>query len=279
MTEFIVAFVLFYLWHGMGITVGYHRLLSHRSFRCNKFFEYFFVLGGYFTYQGSPIWWAAIHRAHHRFSDTELDPHSPRFGVFHSLYGWLLEGKYPDHIDPNVACKDLIKDPIYRFLECGGDPKMASLLNLIINIVFRTLLYVCFGWKIMLADLLASGLVFNVPQMLNVACHITKLGYKNFGVKDDSVNVWWVGLLACGEGWHNNHHAFPGSAQTGLRWFEFDVSWETIKLGKMLGMVSYIHVPERFLLQVDKRRGALVRLERFRAIRANRERVAAKIAA
>jgi sn-1 stearoyl-lipid 9-desaturase len=274
--EFITAFMLFYLWQAMGITIGYHRLLSHRSFRCHKLFEYFWVLGGYFTFQGSPIWWSAIHRAHHKYSDTPLDPHSPKEGIIHALYGWLLVGKYPAHVDPNLQCKDLINDPIYRVLECGGNPPMASLLNLIINIIARVILFWVFGWQVLAANLLASALVFNVPQMLNVICHITKLGYKNFATSDDSVNVWWVGLLAAGEGWHNNHHAYPGSAKTGLRPHELDLSWLTIRLGKKLGWVSSVNVPARFVRRkVAIRQGALVRLNRQRAIRRQRNSIAA----
>jgi fatty-acid desaturase len=270
MTEFLVAFLLSYLWHGTGVCVGYHRLLSHRSFRCTKAFEYFFVLGGYLTYQGSPIWWSAIHRAHHKYSETELDPHSPRFGLYRSLVGWMLSGKYPDYIDPNQACKDLVTDPVYQVLECGGSPAMASLLNLIINIAFRGGLWLIFGWQVALGSLLASVMVFQVPLMLNVICHMPKLGYKNFITKDDGVNVWWVGLLGLGEGWHNNHHAFPGCPQTGLHWYELDVSWMTIKLGKMLGLVSSVNVPPSFTARVATRRGAMHRLARFKRIRRKR---------
>jgi sn-1 stearoyl-lipid 9-desaturase len=268
--EYVIAFFLLYAWHGMGITVGYHRLLSHRSFRCNKLFEYFWVAGGYMTFQGSPIWWSAIHRAHHRYSDTPLDPHSPNDGIFHALYGWLLSGKYPAHIDPKVACPDVSRDRIYQVLECGGNPAMASLLNLIINIVVRTIAWNTIGWQWVAIDLLATAIVFNAPQMLNVACHMPKIGYKNFAVKDDSVNVWWVAILAMGEGWHNNHHAYPGSAQTGLRWWEVDMSWLTIKLGSKLGMVSWMNVPQSMHDKLVRRKGALVRLERFREIRSAR---------
>jgi stearoyl-CoA desaturase (delta-9 desaturase) len=273
MIEYIVAFFLLYLWHGMGITVGYHRLLSHRSFRCNKLFEYFFVAGGYFTFQGSPIWWSAIHRAHHKYSDTPLDPHSPNDGIFHALYGWLLSGKYPAHIDPKKACPDVSKDPIYRLLECGGHPGMASLLNLVINVAVRAVVWNTLGWKIVVADLAATAIVFNAPQMLNVICHMPKQGYQNFAVKDDSTNVWWVALLACGEGWHNNHHAYPGSAQTGIRWFELDVSWLTIKAASKIGLVSWMNVPKDMTERLSRRKGALVRLERFREIRERRRRL------
>jgi sn-1 stearoyl-lipid 9-desaturase len=274
MIEFIGAFLLFYLWHGMGITVGYHRLLAHRALRSNKFFEYFFVAGGYLAYQGSPIWWSGIHRAHHKYSDTELDPHSPKFGLLHSLFGWMLSGKYPEHIDPNAHCKDLVDDPLYKILECGGSPATASLLNLIVNIIYRSALWLVFGWQIALASLLASIMVFQIPLMLNVVCHIPKLGYKNFATRDDSVNVWWVGLLGLGEGWHNNHHAFPGSAQSGLRWHELDISWITIQIGQKLGMVSKANVPSGFTRKLAIRKGALLRLERFKKIRQRREKVA-----
>lgn len=270
MVEFLIAFVFFYWWNGTGVTVGYHRLLSHRSIRCTKAFEYFFVLGGYLTYQGSPIWWSAIHRAHHRFAETEKDPHSPRQGLAHALYGWMLLGKYPDHIDPKVSCPDLVKDPIYKLLECRGNLPMASLLNLVINIMFRAGLWFFLGWQVALASLITSIMVFQVPLMLNVICHFPNLGYKNFVTNDDGVNVWWVGWLGLGEGWHNNHHAFPGSAQTGLRWFEFDVSWHTIQVGKLLGQVSFANVPSGFSGKLRQRKGALLRLKRIKQIRLQR---------
>ena len=102
---FIVTFVLSYAWHMMGITIGYHRLLSHRSFRCPKLIEYFWVLGGYLAFQGSPIWWATMHRAHHRYTDSPFDPHSPRLsGWKYAYYGWIKEPGYPEHIDPSRQC-------------------------------------------------------------------------------------------------------------------------------------------------------------------------------
>src|SRR3982751_6033158 len=117
---FIISFLLFYVWHIMGVTIGYHRLLSHRSFRCPKFVEYFWVLGGYLAFEGSPIWWATIHRAHHRYVDTALDPHSPRYGMHNAHFGWLMKEGYASHVNPQEQSKDLIKDPLYSFLEQDG---------------------------------------------------------------------------------------------------------------------------------------------------------------
>lgn len=242
MFEFALPFVAFYIWHALGITIGYHRLLSHRSFSCPKFVEYFWVLPGFLAFEGSPIWWATMHRAHHRHVDTPLDPHSPRFGLKNAHTGWLSLSSYPEHIDPALQAKDLLKDPIYRFLEQGGRLHHAHALGFAIGGAFRVLLYVCFGWKVALASLLAGLAVLQIPLMLNVICHLPRLGYKNYRVDDDSVNVWWVGLLALGEGWHNNHHASPGSAKTGMRWWEFDLSWLIILFMKRVNLVQRVNV-------------------------------------
>ena len=199
------------------------------------------MLAGYLAFEGSPIWWAAIHRAHHRYVDTPLDPHSPRYGVAHSYFGWLFEMVYPSHIEPAVLCPDLVSDPVYQVLEQGGDLRKMNNMCFFSNIMFRLLLLVTVGWKIALASMIASVAVLQIPLMLNLICHLPKLGYKNFATSDDSVNVWWVGLLAHGEGWHNNHHAYPGSARNGMKWYEFDLSYLVIRSLKALGMVSWVN--------------------------------------
>lgn len=241
MLSFAIAFVAFYIWHALGVTVGYHRLISHRSFSCPKFVEYFWVMAGYLAFEGSPIWWATIHRAHHKYTDTELDPHSPRYGLQQAHNGWIKRRNYQSHIDPNTQAKDLVDDPLYKFLDRGGDWSKAHKTAAFIGILFRVVLLALFGWQIALASILAGFAVLQIPLMLNVVCHIPKLGYKTYATHDDSVNVWWVGILAMGEGWHNNHHASPGSAKTGMRFFEFDLSWLTIILMKNIGLVSRIN--------------------------------------
>jgi stearoyl-CoA desaturase (delta-9 desaturase) len=242
--EFIAIFIPLYIYHAMGITIGYHRLLSHRSFSVtSRAVEYFWVLAGFTAFEGSPIWWSAIHRAHHRWVDTPLDPHSPRYGWFHSYFGWLTEKEYPKHIDPAVQCKDLLNDPIYNFLEQGGNLPRSHALNFAINLALRAVIWAVFGPIPALASLAAGLAVLQIPLMLNFTCHLTFLGYKNYQSIDDAVNVWWVGLLAAGEGWHANHHAAPGSARSGTRMWEFDLSWYTICLMKMLHLVDRINAP------------------------------------
>lgn len=249
MIEFITIFVLCYIWHALGVTIGYHRLLSHRSFACSKAVEYFWVLPGYLAFEGSPIWWTAIHRAHHKHVDTELDPHSPKYGLGNAHVGWLTHKSYPQHISPETQTKDLLKDPIYRFLEQDGVWGRAHFLAFFIGFMFRVGVLIFFGWVPALASLLAGLAVLQIPLMLNVICHIKKFGYKNYATKDDSVNVWWVGILAMGEGWHNNHHAAPGSAKTGMRPWEFDLSWILISLMKRLNLVKRVNVCTEYQLK------------------------------
>ena len=242
MIEFLAVFLVCYVYHALGITIGYHRMLSHRAFATPKWVEYFWVLAGYLAFEGSPIWWCTIHRAHHRHVDTPLDPHSPRHGLQNAWFGWLTEKGYAPHVSPERQAKDLLKDPIYRFLEFGGSWAKAHTFTFTVGFLFRAAIWAYFGWVPALASLLAGLAVLQIPLMLNVICHIPKFGYKSYAVEDDSVNVWWVGLLACGEGWHNNHHASPSSAKTGMHtWKEFDLSWQLIKVMRSLGLATRVN--------------------------------------
>ncbi len=226
------VFIISYIVHGLGVTVGYHRLLAHRSFRCAKPFEYLIVLMGYLAFQGSPLWWSTMHRVHHKNTDTELDLHSPRKGWWHAYFSWTLMDL---NIDSDKYCRDLTSDPVYVFLD-----KYDSWV-IPINFAFRGLVWLVFGWQIALANLISAILVVQIPMLLNLFCHVPSLGYKNFKLDDDSTNVWWVGLLALGEGWHNNHHAYPGSARMGMRAGELDLSWFFISLCAKLGIVSQVN--------------------------------------
>lgn len=232
--------LVFYLWHMFGVTVGLHRLLSHKAFRCNKLVEYFFVFGAYLAYQGSPVWWATIHRAHHRYVDTPLDPHSPKESIWHA-YFFYRAFRYPEHINPAILCPDLLRDPIYRYLERGGDWKLGYARCVTICILYRVLLFAAFGWEVTAASLLGGFLAFNTPHMVNIVCHIPRLGYRNFAIADDSVNNWVLGFLALGDGWHNNHHAHPGSSQMGLQKHELDLSWCLLKGLQAVGLVTAIN--------------------------------------
>lgn len=250
----------------MGITIGYHRLLSHRSFSCSKAVEYFWVLPGYLAFEGSPIWWATIHRAHHKYVETPLDPHSPRAsGMIYAFTGWLAEKTYLPHLDPYKQCKDLVADPLYRFLEQGGNLPRGHALGFAVAFAFRGILWALFGWQVALASLLAGASVLGIPLLLNVVCHLPKWGYKNYALADDSVNVWWVGLLAMGEGWHNNHHAAPGSARTGMLPHEFDATWLMIKFMKRIGLIQRMNVADHNVL-IERAKAELARQSNVTAL-------------
>lgn len=237
---FCVLTVAFYLWHTFGVTIGLHRLLSHRSFKCPKAVEYFFVSGAYLAYHGAPIWWATIHRTHHRFVDTPLDPHSPKQGILQA-YFFYRGFRYPEHMDPKKICPDLWKDPIYRWLERGDDWRLAYVKCVFFSLALRGVIFYLFGFEAMMASFLAGFLAWNMPLILNIMCHIPRLGYRNFAVADDSVNNHFFGIVALGDGWHNNHHAHPGSSQMGLKKHEFDASWFLLKCLQKVGLVYTIN--------------------------------------
>ncbi|MDR3614365.1 MAG: fatty acid desaturase [Candidatus Obscuribacterales bacterium] len=237
LVTFLIVLFFSYYWHGLGVTVGYHRLLSHRSFRCPKIVEYFWVLGGYLALEGSPAWWAAVHRAHHKHADTPDDPHSPRDGYKHSYFKWMFK-QDPHIIDVPTLSPDILRDPVYRILDTGDDA-----LLLVANIGYRVALYFLFGWQVALASLVAGLMILQLPLILNLFCHIPRLGYKNFDTVNDAVNVWWVAVIAGGEGWHNNHHAFPSSARHGLAKNEFDLTWTIIQIQRFLGLSSHAYLP------------------------------------
>ncbi|MBX3073118.1 fatty acid desaturase [Candidatus Obscuribacterales bacterium] len=237
---FCTLTLVFYLYHTLGVTVGLHRLLSHRAFKCPKAVEYFFVSGAYLAFHGAPIWWATIHRNHHRYVETKLDPHSPKNGILQA-YFFYRDFKYPPHMNPEKQCPDLWKDPVYRWLERGDDWRLAYVKCVTFGILFRVLLWACFGTEVMLASFLAGFLAWNMPLILNIMCHIPKLGYRNFAVADDSVNNHFFGIVALGDGWHNNHHAHPGSSQMGLKKHEFDFSWFVLKCLQKVGLVYTIN--------------------------------------
>ena len=229
----------------IGVTLGYHRLLTHSSFRTYKPVRFLLALAGGFSGEGSAIDWVANHRKHHAHSDHDGDPHSPHDGGWwsHAFWlAWLLGGKEKEeHLNRWVP--DLAKDRSMR---------IAHLLFLPTHFVTGLLLfgagYWMGGWY-MATSLLVWGLflrmvtVLHATWFVNSASHIW--GYRNYETTDDSRNNWWVALITYGEGWHNNHHAYPRMAKHGHKWWEIDVTFMTIRLMQWLGLawdvVDYKH--------------------------------------
>lgn len=250
---FIGWLAFFYVYHGLGITLGYHRLLTHKSLQVPRWLMYAIVSGGYLCLMNGPIIWVGVHRLHHQKSDLPGDPHSPQDGFAHALLFWAgsMDGIQTNEELQN-QCRDLMKDPIFRALGVEHDSKPA-LICLATCIAFRLALVLLFGWPCLLANLLSTFTVFWAPQLVNTVCHIPTQGYRSHDTKDQSRNVWWVGLLGLGEGWHNNHHAMPTSARHGMRWFEFDLTWYATWLLEKLGLARHVVRPSKKLLEQKDR--------------------------
>lgn len=247
---FLAWFLVSYLYHGVGITLGYHRLLTHKSAKVPKWLLYFIVSGGYLCLMGGPVNWVGVHRLHHQKSDTEDDPHSPIAGFRHALYGWMLtmgERQTTEQLHKQVP--DLLKDKVLCWFGTDHSDTQAKLC-LSFCILFRCILYIIAGPVAVIANVLATFIVFWSPQLVNSICHMQNHGYRLFETKDLSRNVWWVGILACGEGWHNTHHAYPKSAQHGIMWWEFDVTWITICILEKLGLATDVIRPSNVPVRI-----------------------------
>ena len=241
---FTFWFLASYLYHGLGITLGYHRLLTHRSLKVPQWLMYLIVSGGYFSLMGSPIVWVGVHRLHHQTSDTEGDPHSPKtHGFKHALYEWMYDMRsVQSDAELQAQVPDLMKDPLLRATGCDHGANQAQLC-LAMCIAFRVVLLLLFGWVALAANLAATFCTFWSTQLVNSVCHLDGVGYRTFETREASRNVWWVGLLALGEGWHNNHHAIPKSARHGMDWWELDMTWNAIWVLEKLGLAKNVVRP------------------------------------
>ena len=243
-TAFWIFLVLLWLTNGVGVCLGYHRLLTHRSFKCAKPLEYLFTILGSLTSQGGAISWVSTHRYHHKFSDLEGDPHTPTQGFLWSHMLWflyrspVLEGK--DFYEKWVP--ELTRDPFHRFIGKYGWINQ-WILGMVL-LAWGGLSYVV--WGIFLRTVVALHLTWAV----NSATH--KWGYRTFKTTDDSRNLWWVALLTNGEGWHNNHHAFQYSAAHGLFWWEFDVTYLTIRILSAFKLANAVLIPNKAQIQQSR---------------------------
>lgn len=211
----------------LGVTVGFHRMLTHRSFRPHPIVKCLLLILGSMSFEGPAIEWAATHIKHHAQADREGDPHSPVEGFFHAHIGWMFREK----VDPNVYCSYLQKDRMVVFV--SRTFVFWSLLSLLIPFALG-------GWTGLLwGGLVRMFLTHHVTWSVNSVCHT--FGKREFETNDRSRNEWVVGLLAFGEGWHNNHHAFPRSAFHGLHWWQFDLSGYLIWMLERLGLAHDVY--------------------------------------
>ena len=230
-----VMLVLYYVTGAWGITLGFHRTLTHRSLRVRRGLEPILAIVGTLALQGGPIEWVATHRAHHAHTDREGDPHDIHRGAWWSHMAWLYrrnEARLSIAEQVRLA-PDLANSRFYRFLEKT---------NVLWQVVLGIALFALGGWSFVIWGIFVRVVVtYHITWLVNSAAHMT--GYQSFRTGDQSTNNWWVAILAWGEGWHNNHHAFPFSARHGLRWFEFDATWCTIKVLEWLKLARDVKLP------------------------------------
>lgn len=250
MRDVVIATVM-YAVSGLGITVGFHRYLTHRSFNARRPVRIGLAVAGSLALQSSAIQWVADHRRHHRFSDKEGDPHSPwRYGnsfgavakgFFYSHVGWLYDWEKTDELK---YAPELIADPDINFIS------RTFTLWVTVSLLLPPLVGGLWGWSWKAAltafiwgSLVRIALLHHVTFAINSVCHIT--GRRPFRTKDRSQNVWWLAILSFGESWHNFHHAEPTSARHGVRLFEIDTSAMLIKVMEKLRWVSDVRWPDR----------------------------------
>ena len=226
----LALFAVFALLTGIGTGVGYHRLLTHRSFDTHPAIRALLVILGEMAFPARPIDWTANHLKHHAFSDREGDPHSPLDGLWHAHVGWVFRAAPAER---ERYCRRLLDDPLIRVLD-----RTAILwfgLGLFVP-------YLIGGWEgLVWGGLIRYGYHNQVTFAVNSICHT--FGNRPFATRDESRNNWLIGLLAFGEGWHNNHHAFPAMAYHGMGWRQFDLNGLVIRLLAAVGLAWDVKQP------------------------------------
>ncbi|MBN8888181.1 MAG: acyl-CoA desaturase [Rudaea sp.] len=229
-----------YVLRMFAITAFYHRYFAHRTFRASRAVQFAFAVIGASGAQRGPLWWAAHHRNHHRHADTALDPHSPGIrGFFWSHMGWFLTPRAFRTDWQRIP--DFAGYPELRWLD-RYDVVVPGALALTLYLAGTLLARVAPGLHTDGAQMLVWGffvsttLLFHVTVTINSLAH--RFGKRRFATRDDSRNNALLALLTFGEGWHNNHHFYPGSARQGFRWWEFDLTWIALRALAVCGLVS-----------------------------------------
>ncbi len=251
LSDLAVLAVVSYCTGALGITLCYHRVLTHRSLRLRKPLEYLFAVFGTLALQGDPVRWVAVHRKHHAHADHDGDPHNIALGFKWAHVDWLYRHNvaYPTEAEISRYAPDLHADPFYRALAYLAAP---------LQLALAVALFFMGGWAWVVWGVFVRLVVsYHSTWLVNSAAHM--LGYRTYRTSDQSTNCWWVAMISFGEGWHNNHHAFPFSARHGLRWFEIDMTWWHVKLLAFLRLADRIRIPS----EVMRRRLAYANVRSF----------------
>ncbi|MGH9959386.1 MAG: acyl-CoA desaturase [Pyrinomonadaceae bacterium] len=229
----LALFLGMYLVTTFAIGIGYHRLLTHRGFVAPRWLRRTLTWLGAAALQGGPSRWAAIHRRHHQMADRHGDPHSPLKGFFHAHVGWVITHDAREGCDYREIVPDVSgNDPWLRVL----DYKLLFVMPWLLTALFC---YLLAGWRgVLWGTVLRTITLWHLTWSINSVCHV--LGKRPNLTRDESRNVWWLGLLTLGEGWHNNHHARPPAAVHGWRWYEIDISGYAIRLMAHVGLIRNV---------------------------------------
>lgn len=223
---FILFWVLYVATGCLGVTLCYHRLLTHRSYKTRRWVKYLLSVCGVLAFQRGPIWWTAAHRLHHSKVDTPLDISSPQKSFIWSHFLWAFFSHPHFDESPDIVyrlARDIAEDRFMQFLE-----KYYTVINIGFLLLLFSLGDALGGIRLALSFFVWAGLLrlvftLHVTWLVNSAAHLW--GYRSYETSDTSRNNWWVALLTFGEGWHNNHHADQRAARNGHRWFEFDITY------------------------------------------------------
>lgn len=243
----LIALVLAYGIRMFGITAGFHRYFSHRTYKTSRIFQFVMAFLGASAAQKGPLWWAAHHRHHHRYSDTEQDIHSPtRRGFWWSHVGWILCDKYKcAHMK---LVKDLTRYPELKFIDRYhllapvSFAVFLTILGAVLNHFFpqlHTSGFQMLVWGFFFSTVLVYHGTFSVNSLTHV------FGRRRWKTSDTSKNSFLISIFTLGEGWHNNHHRFPSSERQGFYWWELDISHYILRALSWLHLVWDLHMPPR----------------------------------
>ncbi len=241
----VVLGVVLYYGRMLAITAGYHRYFAHRSYRLARVPQFILAVVGTTAAQKGPLWWAGHHRSHHRFTDADGDPHSPRDGVFWSHMGWILCDKY------NRTDRDAIKD-FTRYPELVWLDRHDWIGPWALGFAS----YLVAGWSGLVIGFFGSTvLLWHTTFAVNSWAHL--IGRRRYVTSDTSRNSWVVALATCGEGWRNNHHHYAASARQGFFWWELDPTYYLLKGLSAVGIVTKLRTPPPRVRDAHRAPGAV----------------------